>query len=333
MAKTQRATNTVLAFGKVKTAVSLYKTTGAETEAAEWDTAGPNGGKLRYVDRAAEKQDPTADVQTVEDPLAGDSGPIESEAREVASRASERAERATQIAETAAKVERPEGELRRILVEEGDETETEVTREAIRRGVRRDGKFIDLTTQLDAIAEQSKLEEARIVSFIDVGQVDRARILGSYDIGANEPGAASVLHTLYIGLRNSRRVGVVKFTKRSVQSLGIVTAHPRRKTLVLIEVEWANRVRVPHEKAAAVTNAEVDPDAVKGVEALIELMEGPRVELDKLRDDRETQTAALLEAVEAGKVETFKAPEPPKPEPRKTMAELLAESIAAADAA
>lgn len=328
MAKTQRATNTTLAFGKVSANVSLYKTTGADVAEAEWDTAGPNGGKLRYKDVAAEKRDVTADVGTAPaDPLAGDPGSDTPD--DLGSRVA--AQAASVPAET---VERPEGELRRILVEEGDEAEREVTRDDIRRGVRRDdGKFIDLTTQLEAIEELSKLDECRIVSFIDVGQIDRARILGSYDIGANEPGAATTLRTLFEALRQTRRVGVVKFTKRSKQSLAVIAPHARRGTLVMIEVEWANRVREPHEKAAAIASAAFNPDEVEATASLIELMHGRVEELDKLRDDRVTQTAALLAAVEAGKVEAFKAPERPKPEPRKTMAELLRESIAQADAA
>jgi non-homologous end joining protein Ku len=319
----QQGSKTKLALGKLSKGVTLYKTTGAAQEEREYDTAGPNGGRLRYVQRAQPKSDTPADTpaeapaairEEASDPLALDSlGPLPPSVRDDIETEAAQAEGAQ------TKAAAPEAEMRQVLVEEAEgksEAEwPEVEREDVRRGIRKDdGSFVDLTDQLAAIDENSKLDEMRVEAFIDIGQVRRTRVLGSYYVALDDPSAAPFLRALYLKMREARRAAVVKWTKRTGQSLGVLVADGRTDCLVCIEYEFSNRVREPHAKALAVRGARPSDRLMAGVGTLIEALSDTTVALDEMVDDRTQLTSELLQAVEEGKVAAFKVPDKPAAE-------------------
>ena len=113
-----------------------------------------------------------------------------------------------------------------------------------RKGLRLpDGGFKDLTDEIDAIAERTKLEEMRVSDFIRTEQVQRGRVLGSYYVAPDGPGAAKVIRLLHEAMRETKRVAVVRFTKRSRQSLAVLIPLAESKALEVIELAWSEDLR------------------------------------------------------------------------------------------
>lgn len=175
-----------------------------------------------------------------------------------------------------------------------------------RKGVRKaDGKFVDLTDQIEEITERSTLEEMRIVSFIDVRHVPRERIISSYYLaGETGEGAPPVrlLATLMAAMRQKERVAVVRFSKRVGQTLGILTAR-RDGAIVLLEVAYAAQERGPNPTCLAAKQVEPRTGDVAGAIELIESMAGKRESLDSIRDPRLTMEMELIARAEAGELD------------------------------
>ena len=190
---------TVLRFGAVKAPVSLYKTTG-EVKEAQFETAGPSGGVLKHEYRVVEGEAPKGF-----DPITGGVVPIiDAEVVEEETSAFLPHLDLADLSNGAPVTER-------VLVEEGTGTIVSEPRRGIRDA---EGAFLDLTDQLKAIDETVKLEEMRVVAFVDVGQIDRSRIIGSYYLKPDD-GAGRALDVLYTGLKRNRRAAVVKWGKRT----------------------------------------------------------------------------------------------------------------------
>lgn len=259
-----RATKTTLQFGLVKCAVALYKTSDPE-KPPTWEKAGPHGGPLLPVNEAESSTEAT---ETHADPLSDD--PEEAFA-EIAG-----AEEARAV---------PVGR------EEGGGM---VTKENVRLGVRKeDGTFRDLTDGLEQIAEQTKLEEMRVADFIRTEQITRERIVGSYWLAADGEGAPKVLRLLYEAMRTTHRVGVVKWTKRSKQSLGVLVPMAKHNAIAVLELAWAEDLREVPERAKLAATASIGEIDI-AVE-LIDALSSGREALDSLTDDARAMRRELIE--------------------------------------
>lgn len=240
--------STVLALGKVRAEVSLYKTT---TDKKPYDG---------IVTRTAEGHEVTSSASK----LAG-GGSGRSSGRKVIDTA------------TGAFV---------------DATE-------LRRGIVRGDSFIDLTDELAAIDEETKLDEMKIVGFVPQRyDLHPSRIVGSYYLTANGVGAPKVLALLHAGLASKEAVGIVKWTKRTRQALGIIAAAPDG-LLFVIELAFRAQVTEAPLKAHAHRQVEVSAREAAAVGALVDAMQtGPAV-LNELEDDRDVLQAALFQSLDA----------------------------------
>jgi non-homologous end joining protein Ku len=298
-ASKRAATLTTLVIEQVRVPVGLFVTTAKPGKLTEFGTAGPHGGVLFYDDAATEaplrSDEPMPEISTsagVTDPLAADPG---SDVPPV-----------TESASNGPSAGAVPGTFKQVLVEEG--TGAQVEKSDVRRGVRLDdGSFIDCTPQLQRIEDETKLEEMRVVEFVDVGVVERARVEASYYIGASEPQAAKPLKLIFEAMRVSRRVAVVKWSNRSRQSLGVLTAHGNSGCLVLLKLAWAEDLREPPAKAISVSRARVSVEEIKMAVRLVAAMSG-KGSLDVLRDDAVARREELYAAALAGEVEPVEEP-------------------------
>jgi non-homologous end joining protein Ku len=290
-----RGTKTTLAFGLVKCPIALYGTTGKPEDAPKWDTAGPNHGFLK-----------TAAELMVEDSDAGDS-PLAIEPSEP-------------DAELAAA---PSG-----LFEMNGDERVPVERADVRRGLRReDGTFIDLTENIADIEARTKLEEMRVVEFIRTEELRRDRIRNSYFVASDAPGTAKVLRLLCEVMQAKKRIGIVKWTKRSRQSLGAIVPYPDGKTIEVLELSWPEDVREPPEKVLWPAQVEVSADELGVANELVAVMSGRRADsLDVQRDDARGMYRELLARAEAG--EMFTMPEAPPSSDVEDPVQALRESLA-----
>jgi Ku protein len=293
-----RGTKTTLAFGLVSCPISLYKTTTSEKD-PRWDTAGPNGGVLRQEAVGVAE---TAVGQADDSPL-GES-PEEAFARAT---------------------EQPEATVARKLFEEG--TGLQVEPEEVRRGIRReDGSFVDLTDGLEQITERTRLEEMRVADFIRVEEVRRERVTGSYYLAPDGPGAPKVVRLLFEAMRHTRRVAVVKWTKRSRQSLGVIVPDPSTKSLMVVEMCWAEDVREVPEKVLAPAQAEVSAEEIAVAVQLVQAMVSTRARsLDVQTDDARALRRELIARAEAG--EHFEVAPRPEAPPEADVVEMLRASL------
>jgi Ku protein len=289
---------TKLVIGKVEVGVGLFTTKDKPSKLAEFDSAGPNGGVLAFEDKARAKalssEEPMEEIVApgASDPLASDPGPeLPAVSQDVGP-------------ENAAAL--VPGEFTRVLVEQGSGEIVE--REDVRKGVRlEDGSFIDCTANLKQIEQQTKLEQMEVVAFIDVAQIDRTRVEASYFIGAQEAEDAKPLRLIYEAMKLKRRVAVVKWSSKSRQSLGVLAAHGRSKTLMLLKLTWAEDVREAPAKALSIQAAGVSREEIDMAARLIEAMGDTPQALDELRDDAIVLREELRAEAEAGNVA---APEP-----------------------
>lgn len=297
----KRATaRTTLVIERVKVPIGLFSTIDKPGKLLDFSTAGPNGGVLETETGAAVKplssEEPIAETPATGDPLGEDPG--------------SEAPPASEDPGTVHAGALVPGEFKRYLIEQG--TGERVEPEQVRRGVRlEDGAFVDCTTQLAAIEEETKLEEMRVVEFIDVGQIERARVLASYYIGADEPEAAKPLKLIFEGMRMKRRAAVVRWSSKSRQSLGVLAAHGNSGCLVLLKLAWAEDWRPPPAKAVTVARTVVNPQEVDMAARLIEAMSGKgTANLDALRDEAIVKREELHAAALAGEVESVQEWQP-----------------------
>jgi non-homologous end joining protein Ku len=261
---------TKLIFGLVSCDVALYLTS-SQPPAPRFDKAGPNGGELRektyeaveVVEAVGETDEPLSDPLPV-----GDS------------------------------MEHSFTSSEPVWIEHG--TGAEVTADEFRKGIHRvDGTFLDLTDGLKQIAEATKLDEMRITDFVRTEQIRRDRILGSYYLSPDGPDAPKVMALLHAAMNVERRCAVVKFTKRSRQSLGVIVP-AARGVLEVIEVAWASDSREVPVHALAPSQVDVSQEELALAKELIAAMSSTRAEaLDTQTDDARALTAELIARAEA----------------------------------
>jgi DNA end-binding protein Ku len=310
-----RGTKTTLAFGLVSCEVALYKTTGEAEKPPKFEYAGPNGGALLVPELGTEAA--TATMQAVSDAQSASprrSDPLADDP-------------AAAFAQIAAVDEAP---AEPTWVEEG--TGEQVPKSERRRGLRDvDGHFADLTDGLAEIEERTQLEEMRVADFIRTEEVRRERVLGSYYLAPEGAGAAKVVRLLHEAMRVEKRVAVVKWTKRSKQALGVLVPHPASKSLMVIELAWAEDVREVPIKVTAPGEVDVTGTEIAVACELVQAMCSTRAEsLDSQVDDSRSMLRELIERVEAG--ETFSLPERPEVEAGADVIDLMRRGVENRDA-
>lgn len=295
--------NTDLYVGTMQAKIGLFPTKATPAKTAEFDTAGPNGGTLRFEQAAqpqpvgeAEEQPDQAVKRT--DPLGDDPG---SETPPV-----EEAPAATNGATVP-------GEFSRKLVEDG--TDRVVEPQDIRRGVRmEDGKFIDCTEQVEAIVERTKLDRIEVVAFIDSTAIRRDRVIGSYYVGAQDDEAAAYLRLFFEGMKQKRAAAIVKYTTKSRQNLGAIVVNGRDGVLELLQLVWAEDFREAPAKATAIQKVAISEAHVEKMGALIERMHDTPEAIEELRDDAVALREELRARAEAGEMDVTVVEPMPVPE-------------------
>lgn len=193
-----------------------------------------------------------------------------------------------------------DGQYGRELVEEG--SGVVVKPEDVRKGVRlEDGTFVDCTKRLEEIEEQTRLDGMAVVAFVDLTHVPRARVKGASYIGAADEKAPVALRLLAEGLKKTRRAAVVKVTKRSRQTLAVISVW--RDVLVLSEMVYAEDFRDPPARAKVIRTAEVTENQVLRICDLISAMGDSPTVLDEQRDDAIALREQLREDALAGRFE------------------------------
>ena len=289
----EHSTRTTLALGAVSAPIALWKCTADKRPEISFDTAGPSGGKLKA--RAGVMTEPEKQVDAPRDPLA-DEGPEKP------------------IAETIAR-------YGRILVEEG--TGEAVGPGQVRRGIRTEEGFIDLTDHLKAVDEMTKLEEMRIEGFVSIAAVERTihRVRNAYWVGP-ENGSAYTLALIRSAMLREMAVAVVRWTKRSRQSLGLLVVD--EQGLLLLDIAFADLVREPRRDVNLAASLEPKVEHLEMARALVAEMTFPDGLIDRMQDDAVEWRAALAESAREGVT-----PDVPQPvEVEEELSEALQRSLA-----
>lgn len=286
---------TTLSLGLVEADVKLYKTTGKGEKDPTFTTAGPNGYPLRAEQRARE-----AEVEETEkaDPLgfAEDDGTAVPPAAPVVEDPGP--ETVPPAESSSVVVGSAPGTFKTVMVEE--ETGVEVEPDDVRRGVRLDdGSFVDLTSRLAAIDEETKLDRIQVLDFIRRERVPRERIVGSYYLAADSKSSPRVLRVLYEGMKRAERVAIVRWTKVKGQSLGLLVP-TGSGALVVLECVFADAARKPNAACLAHMRASVTEKQVDRAVELIESMNAPPSALDGYFDRRAQLQRELAEKAEEG---------------------------------
>jgi DNA end-binding protein Ku len=313
--------NTDLYIGTMKVPVGLFGTMASPAKEQKFDTAGPNGGKLKYEQRAviAEQEsdvadEPDAPVQS--DPLAtSDPGSDAPALADTVERAEARSAELRQAADVGRKMMDSgpgtlvPGEFRQVLVEEGSGEVVEA--EDVRRGVRlEDGRFIDVTEQVTAIDTRTKLDRIEILRCVDSTQIRRERVIGAYYVGAQETEGLPYLRLLFEALKKRREVAVVKYTTKSRQNLGVISANAKTGTLILNSLVFAEDWREPPAKALGIAKVQVAESQVEQMAELLSVMHGHVDDVDALRDDAIALREELRARAEAGEMAEVVEPMP-----------------------
>jgi hypothetical protein len=187
--------------------------------------------------------------------------------------------------------------------------------ETVQHGVRlEDGTWVDLTAELAAIDERTRLDGLAIVATTSANNVPRTKVRGCHYVAPAGEGAPRFLATLWRGLRDSKTAALVRWTKRTDQYLGALLprgAEGGEPHLVLLELEWEANVReVPGRCRLGAALAEVPPDRGDVAARAMRAMRRPASVFAELRDERAGQRADLLGAAREGR-----RWEPPAPEP------------------
>jgi hypothetical protein len=199
-----------------------------------------------------------------------------------------------------------------------------------RHGVTVNDEFIDMTELLAKIDEANKLDAAEVNATVPNGTLPRLRIRDSYYVAPAEPDATDFLAHLWVGLRGTASAAVLRWSKRTNQALGALVALRNdgsvngQPILVLLELEWQEAMRpAPAQAFLGDAVAEVtSSSATAVVEAMRELRRKPEI-WDEMRDERNAQRAAALDAVRNGQKWTA-------PEPEKNVTVQLGDAILAA---
>lgn len=188
-----------------------------------------------------------------------------------------------------------------------------------------EGKFIDLTDNIEEIAERTTLDRLEVVSFIRREQVDRARILDAYYVGAN--GGAKVLALLYKGLKLRERAAVVRWGKRTRSSVGVMVPH-RSGALIVLELAYAENALLPSPACLTYQHVEVTDAQVEQIADLIDTMAEGRDSLDDIRNHRTQLEDELVLRAEHGELDDYEAESYDTDDAVESLSEMLAAAAA-----
>lgn len=303
---------TVIRWGEAFAPVALFKTAG-ESKAPKFVKAGPHGRPLeRGPVKAGKRLEGGVPTPATAPESAPQSDPLEM---------------------TPVRTERDEPTPEPItvgLLEEGYDRELNRDEDVLTGviiEVDGEDRFVDLTAELARVDEETILDEMAIEGFVRREQVPRMRIKSSYYLGGNGPGAPKVLRLLWEAMRQTGRVAVVRWTKRTAQSTGAIVPGRHSNSLIVLELEWAANVRMPGPRALSHLQAEVTQAEVAAAVELAEAMADHGVLIDEQEDDRVRLQRELVERAAAGTVNAFDLPERPTPDPDASLEALLQASL------
>lgn len=310
--KTARRTNAPrMELGVLDFQVALYKATASPGRDAKWETRLVDAeGKPIAAEAAAPASDALPGLSVMGDPLGGGEDERQLEHDDFGL----------------------DGEGNDTLNPEPTPV-PEVTRQ---RGFETARGFVPAEKELEAITEATKLETVRVGGFVRAEQVDRARVIGAYYIapeGDSAERAVSLraLDMLRSALQETSRFAVVKFTKKTVQALGVIAPH-RSGALVILELAWGADARKP-PRAAILTGYSSSRQEVEACVELIEAMAEPRASLDELQDDAVVLRREARALAEEKRLAEFAVPERPRMDATvHDLDEAMAESVEVADA-
>lgn len=324
-----RGTKSVLVFGRA-VPVQLYSTVTGAKKVADFETAGPNGGKLRRQDKAVAAEEPPENAGPT--PIVEDAPEPEPEAPEPEDTDSREQAFADAEERAMAGMRSEPGEYRSVLVEEG--TGIEVEAADVRRGVRlADGTFVDCTERLAAIEEHTRIERMEVIGTVDATRLPTARVKASHYVTANGEDAPETLRLLFEAIRATRRMAVVKWTQKTRQKEGVIVARPSMGgALVLLELAWAEDFRAPGPRQLAHMQAEVTRSEVDAARDLMNALADSPELLNELRDDAIELREELKRAALDGKVDSVVTP-PSVASANRSLVDALAASVEQAHAA
>ena len=176
----------------------------------------------------------------------------------------------------------------------------------VRRGVRKPfGDFVDLTEQLDEIEEKAKREAIELVGFIDRRRVPHERIKGAYYVGTSP--APLLFRVLCKAMRVGGRAGIVRWTKRKGETLGVLVPGPR-DVLEILELHFAGQMRVPNAECMAHLHVSTGGGEVAAATELMEAMAAKRADLDAFTDYRWQAEHELIARAQAGELDDYVLP-------------------------
>jgi non-homologous end joining protein Ku len=292
---TRASASTTLKIGSIETPISLYKLTGDGAKSRKWELA----------NAAGEPWDATRDAfpnrQKPED-----DDPHGAAAEDALGSEGEMGVQSPPAAEGGAPMGGAVPGASSSAPSDEEEKEEEPVKP--RKGIRKDdGAFVDLTDQIEAISEETTLERAEVISFIDQRHIPRERITAAYYLaGGDGEGLppTRVLAIVTAAMRETGKVAVVRFTKRKGQTLGILTRR-RDGALILLEVVFSAQVREPNARCLAHVHVGVRPEEMAAAAELIEAMSGRRESLDSIRDRQVVLTEELVTRAEHGELDEY----------------------------
>lgn len=309
----ERGHRTTLSFGGVKAEVSLLKTSGSPREARYDVRRGDAPGPRQQAREARERQELAEAEQTKAAPPPDDTDPLSGD------------DMAAALADVKEAVSASEGsglprtaldDVRGAIQGSGELTPPEPVYHGVWREVGdEDEEWVDLTERLEAIDASTKLQAMEVVATIPSPAVPRERVRDAHWVALADPEGGRVLALLWHGLHAAGRVAVLRWTKRSNQALGILVARTlpdAQRALLVLELEWAQNMRAPSPRVTGPILAEVSEGEANAAEGLVLALAARPTELDRLRDERTSQRADLLEAARAGTLASY---EPPAADP------------------
>jgi non-homologous end joining protein Ku len=312
-AATRSSTNTKLVVGSLTAEVGLFTSVqdASKLKLASFQTAGPNGGALKFQERAQAlpAADRTDDVPVQGSPL-GSAAPAE------------------RPAPSAAPVD---GEFVRKLVEEGSGAVVEPSE--VRRGLfvgEGDARrFVDVTDQLAAIEQRTKLDQIEVVATVDRTAMRMRRVLGAHFVGATDEESSPILRLLYESLHRTRRVAVAKFTTGGRQKLGVIAPDRATQTLMMLQLAFSEDLRSAPAKAKAIQNVVVSEEHVQVMCDILDAFGDSPDVLDTLTDDAVKFRAELHARAAAGEMDVEVVEPVVAPQPEPSLMEALEASLTA----
>lgn len=196
-----------------------------------------------------------------------------------------------------------------------------------------DGTWLDLTDRLREVDDRTKVEGVEVIATIASNVVPRERVRDAHYVATADTKTSKVLALLWHGLREGGAAAVVRWTKKTQQTLGIIVARGtlgRGAHLILLELEWSENMRAPGPRALEPITARVESREVAAALELVEAFAASGAVLDDVRDMRRAKRGELLELARAGKLEDYVPPAQPVAEPEAPdLASQLAASAAA----